>query len=326
MSGFFSNMFDSNKPGKGISKEQVMREREKVTVGGFFKIFKRKFWQMMQLNMLAFLFFVPLLLIFYVCSVYIVPVVLPMTSSSADQAYVALWHTINTATNNLIAQNAWWTDLSMRMILAIIFVIFPVIAIGPIQAGFTYILQSFIREKPVFLTHDFFARAKSNFWQSLAVSAIDFVVTAIFVLEIYLYNNILRDYRDGSILWSAGMVFMVILFIIFLLMHIYIYPILVTFNVNLRQLYKNSFLLTMTSFFPSILILLLDAAIIFLVFSFITAPIYQILILAVFLLGFLGLINNYFGYKYIKFHLLDPALEAADAERIAKEENGDTVS
>lgn len=318
MANFFSDIFNSSKPGKGISKEQVAREREKVTVSGFFKVLKRKFWQVMQLNLLSFAFFIPLLVLIYIVSLYVVPANLPLdTAASSDQAYVALWHLTNTATDNLIMYSAWWTDLYYRVMFAVVFTVIPMVAIGPIQAGFTYIQQSFIKEKPVFLTHDFFARAKSNFGQSLLVSLIDLFVTAFFVLDLYLYNQILAS-NQGSFFWTACIVLMAVLFLVYAVMHFYIYPILVTFNVNLRQLYKNSFLLAMRSFFPALLIIGINFLVMFLLVTFINNPLYLLIILAVIVFGFLGLINNYFSYKYIKFYLLDPAMEEA-AKKEAEE-------
>lgn len=315
MGSAFSNIFNPDKPGRGLSKEQVAKEREKVTVGGFFKVLKRKFWQLMQLNLLSFVFFLPVMALVYVASLYVVPnTSLLESAASSDQAYVALWHLTNTATDNLIWQSAWWTDCFYRIMFAVVFVVVPMVAIGPTQAGFTYILQSFIKEKPVFITHDFFARAKSNFKQSLLVSIIDLFVTAFFVLDIYLYNQILLMNKN-SFLWTACFVLMVVLFLVYAVMHLYIYPILVTFNVTLRQLYKNSFLLAMRSFFPGLLVLGLNLLLMFLLVSFVTNPMYLIIILAVIVFGFLGLMNNYFSFKYIKFYLLDPALAAAEQKR-----------
>ncbi len=324
MGNAFSNIFNSDKPGKGVTKEQVAREREKVTIGGFFKVLKRKFWQLIQLNLLSFVFFLPLLILIYIVSLFLVPDTTMLESAtSSDQAYVALWHLTNTATNNLIWLSAWWTDLFYRIMFAVVFTAIPMVAIGPIQAGFTYILQSFIKEKPVFITHDFFARAKSNFWQSLLVSIIDLFVTALFVVDLVLYKHMLTMNPDSywwSFLCTACLVVMVILFIVYIIMHLYIYPILVTFNVNLRQLYKNSFLLAMRSFFPGLLVAGLNLLLMFLLVMVVNDPLYLIIFLAVIVFGFLGLMNNYFSYKYIKFYLLDPALEAAEQKK--KEEEG----
>ena len=321
MGNAFSNIFNPDKPGKGISKEQVAKEREKVTVSGFFKVLKRKFWQLMQLNLLSFVFFIPALVLIYFASFYVVHnTSLLVSNSSSDQAYVALWHLTNTATNNLVFQSAAVTDLFYRVMFAVVFVTVPMVVIGPTQAGFTYILQSFIKEKPVFITHDFFARAKSNFKQSFVVGLIDLFVTAFFVLDLYLYNHLVLD-NENSFLWTACFVIMIVLFLVYAVMHLYIYPILVTFNVTLKQLYKNSFLLAMRSFFPGLLILALNLGIMFLLVTLVTNPMYLIIFMAAIVFGFLGLMNNYFSFKYIKFYLLDPALAAAEQ----KKQEGETV-
>lgn len=322
MGGFFSNFFDSSKPGKGISKEQVQREREKVTVSGFFKILKRKFWQVVQLNLTSLVFYIPLILLFYFfISPYVMPVAeYPMTSTlPSEQAYISLWNTLNTAANNLMVQSAYLSDICTRILVAVFFTAIPLIALGPIQAGFTYILQSFIRERPVFLSHDFFKKAKSNFGQSLVVSLINLVITAIFVLELYFYNHMVAN-NEGSIIWTIGMGFMFVLFLVFMLMNLYIYPIIVTFNVKLRQIYKNAFLLAMSSFFPGLLILIIDAVLLVVISMLLPNPLYQLLVIALIGFGFIGLIHNYFSYKHIKYHLLDPALAAAEEKRKEEEE------
>jgi len=319
--GVFDNFFNANKPGKGISKEQVLKEREKVTIDGFFKVFKRKFWQLIQLNLLSILFFIPLLLLgIDILSQFILPgKQLPLVSAgTSDIAYTALWSNVNAATSNAAAQAIGTTELFIRINISIFLTAIPMIAIGPIQAGFTYILQSFIKEKPVFLVHDFFSRAKSNFWQSLVVSVINIIVTGMFLWGLYFYSQ--QVSLSGNLIWTIALMFMLVIFLVFMIMNLYIYPVLVTFNVNFRQLYKNSFLLGMTSFFPAVIVILLNAAILVIVSMFITNPIYQLVVMAVITYALLGLINNYFSYKYIKFHLLDPALAAAEEKNKAAEE------
>ena len=265
--------------------------------------------------LLSFVFFIPALVLIYFASFYVAPdTSLLESASSSDQAYVALWHLTNTAADNLILQSAVVTDLFYRIMFAVVFVTVPMVAFGPTQAGFTYILQSFIKEKPVFISHDFFARTKSNFKQGFLVGLIDLFVTAFFVLDLYLYNNLVLT-NENSFLWTACFVIMVVLFLVYAVMHLYIYPILVTFNVTLRQLYKNSFLLAMRSFFPGLLILALNLGIMFLLVTFVTNPMYLIIFLAAIVFGFLGLMNNYFSFKYIKFYLLDPALAAAEEKK-----------
>lgn len=56
--GLFSNMFNYSKPGRGIDKDQ----REKRPFFRFFELFFRKFWKLIQLNLLYMLFWIPPLL------------------------------------------------------------------------------------------------------------------------------------------------------------------------------------------------------------------------------------------------------------------------
>jgi uncharacterized membrane protein YesL len=112
------------------------------------------------------------------------------------------------------------------------------------------------------------------------VSIIDLFVTAWFVLDLYLYNQILTQ-NENSFLWTACFVLMAVLFVVYAVMHFYIYPILVTFNVNLKQLYKNSFLLAMRSFLPGLFVIALNLLVMFLLVTIVPNPLYLIIILAI---------------------------------------------
>ena len=311
--GIFDNFF-GNKPGKGISREQIQREREKITMSGFFKIYKRKFWKMIQLNLLSFLFYIPVL---YVFVFYISPFIInnPVSGSDitsiAQMPYASVWNLINVSSAGQLGKFIEVSNIVTKLFVGIFFVAVPVIALGPIQAGFTYVIQSFIRERPVFLTFDFFKKAKSNFWQSLLVCIINIVLTALFFIAISFYK--IKAVPGSSVFWTMGLAVVVIVFVVFVLMNLYIYPLLVTFNVNLKQLYKNAFFLAMTSFFKGLLVLLLDAFIIFAVYMLFLGNTQILLIMiAGLLFSTIGLINNYFGFKYIKYHLLDPILAASE--------------
>jgi len=135
-------------------------------------------------------------------------------------------------------------------------------------------------------------------------------MTTMFVFGLWFYQE--RMAESGNIMWTIGLALMGIAFVVFILMHFYLYPLIVTFNVNFRQLYKNAFFLAMASFLPGLLILALNAALIYLIYIVFAASFQILLILVIgFVFSTIGLINNYFSYKYIKYHLLDPALAKA---------------
>jgi len=315
----FENYF-GNKPGKGISREQIEAEREKLSIGGFFKIYKRKFWQMVQLNMLTFLFYIPLLLFFvFLIAPFLINSPQVEMNGIAQASYNSLWKLLDVSVKGALSGNLVVQDFIMKLLIGTFFVAVPVVAIGPVQSGTAYLLQSFIRERPVFLTHDFFKNAKKNFGQSLLVSFINILLTALFGYAIYFYKTMAVP--GSSFIWVVGLAFILIIFVVFILMNLFIYPMIVTFNVTLKQLYKNAFFLAMTSFFKGLLVLVIDAALIYAVY---TVFLNNIQMLALALAGFvfttIGLINNYFSFKYIKYYLLDPALAAAEMKK--NEENG----
>ena len=53
--GLISNMFNYSKPGPGVEKEEQQKRRFFL----FFELFFRKFWKLIQLNLLYLLFWIP---------------------------------------------------------------------------------------------------------------------------------------------------------------------------------------------------------------------------------------------------------------------------
>jgi uncharacterized membrane protein YesL len=190
-------------------------------------------------------------------------------------------------------------DLISRFVVLTIFLCIPVITVGPAQAGFTYILRNYSREEHAFIWSDFKEHALKNFKQSMMVSFLDF-------LFILLLGNALMyyyQYARGGFLALTGRIFILLGLIIFLMMHIYIYPMMVTFKLNIRQLYKNAVIFTIIKFLPNLLILFICFAFIFLSFSFAQLGM-TLLILITF--STTGLLTNFYAYPVIKKYMIDP--------------------
>ena len=106
----------------------------------------------------------------------------------------------------------------------------------------------------------------------------------------------------------ASLVVLVFLSALFLVMTIYIYPMIVSFRLTLKQLYKNAMLFAFLKWFPNLGIILLDAVIVILPLFFIngTASLYVSLVLYATLgIAFIGFINMSFTYPIIKKCLID---------------------
>ena len=123
------------------------------------------------------------------------------------------------------------------IILTVIFTNFyiSVMGAGPATAGMTYIMRNFAREEHAWIGSDFKDNVKSNFKQSIIVFVIDIVVTVVIFYAIYIYGQM-----SGAI--SYLKYFLYVISFIYMMMHMYIYPIMVTFKLSVKDIYRNSFI------------------------------------------------------------------------------------
>lgn len=285
MRGFFG-LFDFTKPGKGVEKDAPEKARFIV----FFEIFGRKIWVLLKLNLMFLLFNLPAIAIaFLVTYIFMPNLFTSLQAQSSEYTVVG--------------------EFFIRGIVGLLFCVVPIITVGPFQCGFAYILRNMVREEPSFLWSDFMEHTKNNWKQALAVMLIDIVVVSILLYALAFYfvqETSLGSFIFGVVAVGLGVFFM---------MHIFLYPMLVTFNVTLKQLYTNCLKFALFKFIPNFIILLVCFAVTLLPFL-IPSIGYTLgsalLILITFSLN--GLILNFYAYPLLKTYMLDkPPVGAENA-------------
>lgn len=300
MAGFFG-FFDYTKPGPGVPKDGPPKARIVI----FFEILQRKFWNLIKINLMFNIFNIPAVILGMFAALYLFPNILPDALTNSD---------------------ALISDVLLKFILLSILMCIPMITVGPAQAGFTYILRNYAREEHAFVWGDFKDNALKNFKQSMIVSAIDFFVTILMIWSIRAY--ILLG-TGGNLILTIGTTLMVIMFIIYMMMHMYMYPMLVTFHLSIKQLYKNALIFAIVKLLPNLGILLLCMLIVLLTFGMII-PFSQIigLILYAFLtVSLIGFITNFYVYPKLQKFMMreDEAEEASDDDEEYEEEEDESV-
>lgn len=276
MAGFFG-FFDYTKPGPGVPKDAPPKARILV----FFEILQRKFWNLIKINLMFNIFNLPAVILGMFAALYLFPNIIPEAYSNSD---------------------ALLSDILLKFIFLSVFLCIPMITVGPAQAGFTYILRNYSREEHAFVWGDFKENALKNFKQSMVVSGIDFILTILMLWSIRAYIIL----GSGNILMTAGSILMITMFVIFVIMHMYIYPMLVTFHLSVKQLYKNSIIFAIIKLFPNIGILLICLIIISLTFGLII-PFSQVvgLILYAFLtVSLIGMITNFYVFPKLQKYMI----------------------
>ncbi len=278
MPGIFG-LFDFTKPGKGVEKDAPSKARFLI----FLEIFFRKFWNLIKINFMFFLFNIPAFIIGFFISYLIMPQgLIPLENQLVTAEYAAIG------------------EVYFRFIIGLIFCVIPIVTVGPFQCGFTYILRNYAKEEHAFIWGDFKEHAKNNRKQALAVSIIDLILLCIILFALSFYYT-----QDSSV---ASFIFGIVCvgLVIFFMMHIFIYPMLVTFHVTLKQLYTNCFKFALFKFLPNTVILIICGLVTLLPFII---PVYGYVIGSILLilitLSFTGLLTNFYAYPLLKKYMID---------------------
>lgn len=186
----------------------------------------------------------------------------------------------------------------------------PIITIGPATAGFIYVLRKYSCDRCADYG-DFFLIFKRDFKKSFVMGIIDLIIVimASFSLYFYYYN-----FRQGSKFFGAIFVITLSMTFLLIMMHFYIYLMIVLLDLKLSKIIKNSLLLTYAGFKTNIItffiVTLLSGLIVYL---FLSTPLIVWPFLGVFVaffpLSFMGLVICFNSFPIIRKFVIDPYYE-----------------
>lgn len=174
-------LFNYESSGAGIPKNAEKKTGAKL----FFDIWGRKFWKLFEVNMLYFIFFIPLMS---------VPIALRIPNTLASE-------------------------------ISIITLLFAfAIVIGPATAGMTRIMRCFLIEKHCFIVRDFFNGFKSNFKKGSIIGFLDCIAVLSAYASINVYPALAVQletklmYVPMVIAFSIVLVFLMMNYYIYLML------------------------------------------------------------------------------------------------------------
>lgn len=225
---FFSPDYET--PGAGVPEN----EPQKPGPIRYFIVSGRKFWDMVVLNLLYFLFSLPAIAIYTLIG-------LLFLGNAGD------------AVGGVLAAEGM-TDIQILELKAAVhivlsvgfgFLITALLGSGAPRAGLSFVLRNYSREEHAFLWSDFLENTKKNLGKGTVIFLIDVLFTFIICLDI-------ASYGGAGTFWGLIASYIALfIFIIYILMHPYIYMILVTFGLKLKAAYKNAFMLTAVKIFQN---------------------------------------------------------------------------
>ena len=304
--------FIYNRDGKGVEKEEFS-VLEKPGIANFFKLFWRRFNQIFGVN---------LLLVFGNFPVFFFLIGMAYTTLDATapsrQIYSAL-EAVSRFDNSPVVSTflgAFGGQDSVSVPTIATYILFALTALvfvtfGPVNAGTTYILRNALRGEPVFVWSDFWYAVKRNFKQALIFGVIDTLMIVMLIYDFVTYRN--------NIDTNIGMFMFVLCFgisIFYYFIRMYIYPMMVTFDMSILKLIKNGMLFAILGIKRNIMVLLGTIAVIIiqLLLLGVVMPV-AVMLPVLITFGLLGYMCIYGAYPKIKEIMIDPYYKEESVEQ-----------
>ncbi len=204
-----------------------------------------------------------------------------------------------------IYKGKFWKLIELNLI----FLLFclPIVTIGPAIAAMTKVTRNYTQERPTFLWHEFVKAFKSNFKQSFIMGLIDivFVVAVFFAIPIYNAMAQQQSFFYIPFIITISMIF------IFLMMHFYIYLMIVSTNLSLGKIVKNSFILVSLGLKSSLLTLLAVFFIVAMLFLFLP---YSSFLMPFIPFSLISIVVSFNCFPVIRKYVIQPYYEQRGEE------------
>lgn len=307
--------FFMTKDGKGVSKEDALNVLEKPNIPNFFKLIRYQFNRILSVNMFYVFGNFPILFALFALAGYTSDKVITPASGLYTALKGTMYFDATPVTASLNGIFGIQAQIDVPSVLTYVFyglALLVFFTFGIVNVGCTYIVRNIVRGEPVFVWSDFWYAVKRNLRQGIIFGMIDLFVSVMLVYDLFWFRGNIGQSGFMSFLYfvSFAMIFM------YFFMRMYIYLMMITFDLSLFKLIKNSVFFTILGIKRNIMCLIGTALVIALNFMFFMA-IMPIGIILPFVVtpALCSFISVYCAYPKIKEIMIDPYYsEAADGE------------
>lgn len=279
-----------SKPGPGIPENAPEKRRFFL----FFEILGVKFFKLMKLNFIYLLCLSPL--IAAICFSFKIN---PDIHSFAD-----------------LGRNNWFTYTPdpVNLILLVI----SMFITGPATAGFVFVLRNMQRREHTWVFSDFFVQFKRNYFKAMIVGALDIVVYLLLYLAFSFYLFYMPDiFPEMGMICGLAAGIVGVIFFIYTWAHFYIYTIMVTFDLKLKHIIKNSVIFAFAKLPLNVLITLIICAVILgMLYLLAFISILFVVVFALIAVSFIGLVIVFSTYTTIDTLMLKRVQEKEEGGRV----------
>lgn len=292
----------------------VTKEEAPVTYSfsGYFKLLGRKLYPLITVNIYYILGALPLLLLLW-STVFHDAVYSPSNAMFGPVYGISLISGGISSTALPAASVALFTQTvesgtSPRFIVYILYGLSVLIfaTFGPVNCACSYIVRNMVTAQPVFMWWDFKQTIKRNLKQSLIVGAMDIIFAAVLVYALSFY---LMNY-SVSMLFVAAFYIGLIIAVLYVMMRHYVYLQIVTFDLTIRQILKNSLIFALYNIGRNLLALVVAALLILIdYYAFMLSVGVGVILILMFIPALISFTAVFCGYPKVKQYMIDPYLK-----------------
>lgn len=211
--------------GKAGQRDYTEMDMPKTRIALFFQVLKDHFLDLIKVNFLQLVFWIPFLAWTYINLIAV---------QSIDTQTIIAGENSSQALANAVR------SYFMMWLLGIV----PCIAItGPSTAGAAYIMRNWARDQHAFLLSDFKDACKGNWKPALAVSAITSVVPVLTYTAVGYYGGMARQ----NIMLMLPLIIVLSAVFVWVLMIPLIYPVIIGYELPFRHMMKNTLIMAVAS-------------------------------------------------------------------------------
>lgn len=258
--GIFGSDYES--AGVGIPKNAP----KKKGVFRFFELLFRKFWKLIQVNMLYSVFFIPILL--------------------AGYAFLRV-------SNSKIA----------AIIIIICLCAFAAV-FGPATAGMMKILRNYTLERHSFILTDFKEAFSKNYKKSFVLGLLDLIIAVSIGSAVYVYPKLSEAY--GNQLLMIPFIISISIALVVIMMNYYAFLMIVATDISFKNIIKNSLALACVALKKNLITLLSTSVIIAIFIILILINLNFILFLPFVPASILAFIICFNSYPIIQKYVINP--------------------
>ena len=319
-------MKESNKKKKPI----ILDKRKPLNPSGlkrFFMTCKNNFGKLILVNMIMVLGNFPLLFLIATLSGYTKSVgYMPLNDIGQNLFGLFSIEELGAANLSLYALEGMQTPVLIDTTLTYIFYgigALTLFTFGIVSAGCAYVLRNLAMGEPVFVFGDFWYAVRRNFKQALPFGIVDGLINVILIFNLYTTMTSTSDFVVSMMFWSN-----VLLFVLYFFMREYIYVQMVSFDMKVFKILKNSLIFSLIGLKRNIVALIGCVILLLLEVMFLITPGGILLPLAVamplaILFSFTEYMRVFASYFKIKEIIIDPY--KAEHPELYEEESDDEV-